>query len=65
MAHGIAGVAIILLSVFLALITRFARTNKILIASFALLLIAAIAIQFWLAFLLLFDGSTGPWNHLN
>ena len=65
LAHGIAGVSIVVLALILALITRFAPTNKILIGCFALLLVAAMAIQFWFAFLLMFDGSGGLWNHMN
>ena len=65
LAHGIVGGSILLITLILALVTRIAPTKKVLIGCLALLLVAGIALQFWLAFLLTFDGSGGPLNRLN
>jgi uncharacterized membrane protein len=64
-AHFIAGASIIVLTLLLALTTRFARHNKVLVGCFSLLLVTAIAAQVWLGALLLFDTDQGPINHFN
>ncbi|HEX3357591.1 MAG TPA: DUF2231 domain-containing protein [Tepidisphaeraceae bacterium] len=64
-AHIIAGVSLLVLSLILALVTRFARHNKFLVGCFAILLTLALAAQVWFGWLLLFDASKGSLTHFN
>jgi len=64
-AHIIAGGSILVLSLLLALSTRFAPHNRVLVGCFSLLLVTALAAQVWLGVLLLFDTSEGALNHFN
>jgi uncharacterized membrane protein len=65
MAHSIAGGSIVVLMLILALVTRFAPHNRVLVGCFSLLLVTALAVQVWLGILLLFDTNEGPINHFN
>lgn len=60
--HILAGSAIVLLPLLLALIARFAPRQKVIMFIIALWLLAAVAAQVWLGTLLLWDGPSGPWN---
>ncbi len=64
-AHIIAGVSLLVLTLILALITRFARHNRMLVGIFAILLTLALAAQVWFGWLLLFDATKGPLTHFN
>jgi len=59
-AHLIIGVVIVVDSLVLALLSRFARRRATVLAMFALPLILAMAAQIWLGVLLLLDGPSGP-----
>ena len=48
MAHTVAGVSIVGLTLILALVTRFGPYNRVLIGGFSLLLALALAMQLWL-----------------
>lgn len=63
--HVIFGASIILLPLLLALITRIMRRGKIIVGLFVLLQVLALAAQFWLGILLLFDGHYGPLTTFN
>lgn len=60
MGHVIAGGAIFVLPLVLAILARVAPRKKILLAIFALLVILSIAAQAWLGLLLLTGGAEGP-----
>jgi len=64
-AHVATGGAIIVLPLLLALVARFAPRRKILLLAFALLLIAAVALQVWFGILLMWDSPDGPLDKLN
>jgi uncharacterized membrane protein len=64
-AHTCAGVGIVLLSVLLSIITRFAPRSKGLLLIFGLLLVCAIAAQVWFGILLLYDTPSGPITKFN
>ena len=65
MAHSIAGGSIVVLTLILALVTRFAPYNRVLVGGFSLLLALALAAQVWLGILLLYDTNVGPIQHFN
>jgi uncharacterized membrane protein len=65
MAHTVVGISIVVLTLLLALFTRFAPYNRILIGGLSLLLALALAGQVWLGILLLYDTNEGPINHFN
>lgn len=60
LAHALGGSAIIVLSLLLAIATRFARRRGWLLGVLSLLLILAVAAQIWLGVLITFDSSKGP-----
>jgi hypothetical protein len=66
LAHLIAGGAIIVLPLLMALLARFARRSRTTASVFALVLVLVLAAQVWLGILLLFDqtnlsNDSGPW----
>jgi uncharacterized membrane protein len=63
--HFAAGSAIVVLPIILALLSRFAPRERIILTLVTLLLSCAVAAQVWLGILLLFDTSEGPVNHFN
>ncbi len=65
MAHTVAGVSIVGLTLILALVTRFGPYNRVLIGGFSLLLALALAAQLWVGVLLLFDTNEGAIQHFN
>ena len=58
--HIVFGSSILILTLILALITRFAPRSRVILSGFGLLLVLAIAGQIWLGILLTFDGGRGP-----
>ncbi len=64
-AHAVTGATIVVLPVFLALMSRFAPRERIILTLATLLLMVAVAFQIWLGILLLLDTSDGPLNHFN
>jgi uncharacterized membrane protein len=58
--HIIFGSSILILTLVLALITRFAPRSRVILSGFSLLLVLAMAGQIWLGILLTFDGGRGP-----
>jgi hypothetical protein len=69
LAHGIAGGAIIVLPLLMALLSRVARRSRAILGLFSLLLVGVLAAQVWLGILLLFDQpkvgpGAGPWYRL-
>lgn len=65
LAHLIAGGVIIVDTIILALLARFAPRQSILLLAFALPLVLALAAQIWLGVLLLFDGPAGMVTRFN
>jgi hypothetical protein len=65
LAHVICGGAIIVASLFIAVITRFLPRSRILLALFTCILLAALAGQVWLGVVLLNDSNVGPVTHFN
>jgi hypothetical protein len=63
--HAIAGGAIVVLPIVLALLAWFAPRKRIVLSLVTFCLIAAIAAQVWLGVLLLFDTPDGPVTHFN
>ena len=55
--HTILGISLIVLTLVLALVTRFARRNKILLSAFSLLLFVVVGLQMWVGIVLMFDGA--------
>jgi uncharacterized membrane protein len=58
--HIVFGSSILVLTLILALITRFAPRSRVILSGFGLLLVIAMAGQIWLGVLLTFDGDRGP-----
>jgi uncharacterized membrane protein len=63
--HAITGAAIVILPIFLAILSRFAPREKIILSITTLVLSAAVAFQIWIGILLLLDTSAGPWKSFN
>jgi uncharacterized membrane protein len=59
MAHSILGGSIVVLTIILAIISRWAGRNKAAVLLFALLLLCVLAAQVWVGILLLYDGNQG------
>jgi hypothetical protein len=60
--HTWCGAAIVLFTLLLALVTLVARRAKWVISAIALMLLLAIAAEFWLGVLLMFDGHSGDYK---
>jgi disulfide bond formation protein DsbB len=58
--HIAFGTSILVLTLILALITRFAPRSRVILSAFGFLLVVAMAGQIWLGILLTFDGGHGP-----
>jgi uncharacterized membrane protein len=58
--HIVFGASIVVLTVLLALLTRFAPKSRVFLSAFAFLLVLVMAVQIWLGVLLTFDGGRGP-----
>jgi hypothetical protein len=65
LAHVIAGAAIVVLPLVLAMLARWAPRAKWLLIPVSLLLVVAVAFQVWVGVLLLFDSPEGPVNRFN
>lgn len=59
-AHAVAGTVIVVDTLILAILSRFARRGATVLAMFAFPLILALAAQIWFGVLLLLDGPAGP-----
>lgn len=64
-AHIITGLSIIVLTLILCVLARWAPKQKFLLAIFAILLVAGITLQLWFGTLLLFDGPQGELTGFN
>jgi hypothetical protein len=62
--HSIIGSSIIVLTLLLAILARFARRAKFALAFFSFLLLIAIGLQIYLGVLMTFDTPKGPGGHL-
>lgn len=58
--HIVFGGSILVLTLILALLTRFAPRSRVVLSFFVFLLLGVMAVQIWLGVLLLFDGGFGP-----
>jgi len=58
--HIVFGASILVLTLILALLTRFAPRSRVFLGAFAFLLVLVMAAQIWLGVLLIFDGDHGP-----
>jgi hypothetical protein len=58
--HIVFGSSILLFTLILALITRFAPRSRVILSAFGFLLVVAMAGQIWLGIMLTFDGGRGP-----
>jgi uncharacterized membrane protein len=65
MAHVTVGVSIVVVTLILSLITRFAPRKRIVLGIFALLLLIAVGSQVWLGSLLLLDSPDGTITAFN
>jgi uncharacterized membrane protein len=65
LAHSITGATIVVLTLILAMITRWGPRQKVLLSIFALLLILALAAQVWFGIAMLFDTTGGPLTGYN
>jgi hypothetical protein len=65
LAHAIAGSAIVVLPIVLALLVRFAPRERIILSIVTFLLIVAVGLQVWFGILLWLDTSTGPLTNYN
>ena len=63
--HVGAGATILVCTLVLALVARFARRSKFLLGFFALLLVIAVAVQVWLGVLLMYDTPNGDIYRFN
>ncbi len=61
--HIVFGASILVLSLVLALLTRFAPRSRVILSGFSLLMVAVMAGQIWLGVMLTFDGGYGPKTH--
>jgi uncharacterized membrane protein len=64
-AHVGGGVSLILLSLLMAMVARFTPRSRLLLAFFALLLLAVLAGQVWFGVLLTYDTVEGPLTRFN
>lgn len=60
LAHSVAGVAIIVLPLLLAALTRILPRSRLMLIALSLLLVVVLAAQVWLGTLLLLDTNIGP-----
>jgi hypothetical protein len=60
LAHSVAGVAIIVLPLLLAALTRLLPRSRLMLIALSLLLAIVLAAQVWLGTLLLLDTNIGP-----
>ncbi|MCC7349540.1 MAG: hypothetical protein IT446_03140 [Phycisphaerales bacterium] len=58
--HVITGVGIVVLTLILTILARWAPRKKLLLSIFVVLLLAGVTLQLWFGTLLLFDGPQGP-----
>jgi len=58
--HIVFGASILVLTLLLALLTRFAPKSRVFLSGLAFLLVLVMAVQIWLGVLLTFDGGRGP-----
>lgn len=65
MAHGINGVSIVVLTLILTILARWAPRRKLLLSIFVILLLAGVTLQLWFGTMLLFDGPQGPLTGFN
>lgn len=65
LAHFVVGSVLIVDTLVLALLARFAPRRSVLLLAFALPLVVALAAQLWLGILLLFDGPAGAVTGFN
>jgi uncharacterized membrane protein len=65
LAHVAGGLAIVGLSLLMALVSRIATRSKLTLLIFALLLLAAVAAQVWFGVLLTYDSIGGPVTRFN
>jgi uncharacterized membrane protein len=65
LAHVIFGVSIVVITVVLAGLTRWARRQRAVAGVFASLLVLVVAVQVWLGVLMLFDSHEGPLTGFN
>jgi hypothetical protein len=65
LAHVVVGVTIVVLTLILAILARWGKRNKFMLAVFALLMILALAAQVWLGVLMLFDTTGGSLTRFN
>lgn len=63
LAHVVSGSAIIGMSLLLAVLARWARRQRLLLACCAMVLVGAIAAQVWLGVLMIFDTPAGDVTH--
>lgn len=63
-AHIVFGASILVLTVILACLARWAPRARVFLGACALLLIAVMAAQVWIGILLLYDGDTGPLSRM-
>lgn len=64
-AHAVAGSAIVILPIVLALLVRFAPREKIILSIVTFLLIVAVGLQVWFGILLWLDTPEGPLTNYN
>lgn len=60
LAHAIAGLAIVILPLVLAILGRWAPRGKVLLGIFSALLLIAVGLQLWFGIALLYDSPEGP-----
>jgi uncharacterized membrane protein len=65
LAHSIVGASIVVLSLILAMITRWGPRRKVMLSIFAALLVLCLAAQVWLGVLMLFDTNGGSLIYRN
>ena len=58
--HIVFGASILVLTLLLALLTRFVPKSRVVLSLLAFVLVLAMAVQVWLGVLLTFDGGRGP-----
>ncbi|MCC6425028.1 MAG: hypothetical protein IT447_16255 [Phycisphaerales bacterium] len=64
-AHVITGVNLVVLTLILTILARWAPRKKFLLSIFVILLLAGVTLQLWFGTLLLFDGPQGPLTGFN
>lgn len=64
LAHVIAGLALVILPIILAILGRWAPRGKVLLGVFTALLLIAVGLQLWFGIVLLYDSSEGTlWGY--